>query len=249
MAKEGGRPLQMKDLPVPMYFRVKQDLLTQIRSLPPHTRLSSENDLARQYGISRGTAKQALAELEQEGALYRVQGKGSFVAEPRILRAFDQLPSFSRDVQRLGRKPGVRVVGLKLIAATATVTEKLGLTAEASVWRAERVVLADDEPFALVTSFVRADLCPELKSADLQRSLYTTLHERYNLGPQWARDTYTVVGANRRSVKLLEVPEGAALIQSERTAYTADMRPIEYVESYIRGDRFTLHVDHLPSSR
>ena len=70
----------------PMYFRIQQAILDQIQSgqLQPGVLLPSETDLARQYQVSRITAKRALDELVRQGRAFRQQGRGTFVAQARF---------------------------------------------------------------------------------------------------------------------------------------------------------------------
>lgn len=83
-----------------------------IRRLPAHSLLPSETELVRKYGVSRGTVKQALDQLEHQSFIYRKHGKGTFVAEPRILRHSRTVPSFSEDIRRRGHTPSIRLVSL-----------------------------------------------------------------------------------------------------------------------------------------
>lgn len=245
---EEGVPLLDRKHPNPLYFQLEQNLTAELRSMAPHARVPSEMELMRRYGVSRGTVKQAIEHLEQQGLVYRIQGKGTFLAEPRITRSFDRLPSFSDDIRRLGLEPGIEVLALRGIDASRKVADKLGRPEGTPVWKAERLFSADGDPLALVTSYVLRDRCPQLTVDELSRSLYRTLEERYGLGPRGTRDTYTAVNAGGKVADLLHVREGAALLYSERLAYTEDKTVIEYVESYIRGDRFTLDVARMPDA-
>jgi len=235
-----------REQPTPLYYQLVQILLAKIREMAPHTRLPSEAELMAAYQVSRGTAKQALVTLEQQGLVYRIQGKGTFVAEPRISRSFEQVPSFSEDIRRLGYRPGIRLLALEVMPAPAKVSERLGLDPAISVWRVERVFLADGEPLAHAISFVRQDLFPELDAQGVGVSLYQTLQRQYGTRPVWARDTYTAVPVRGRTARLLGFADGGVALYSERIAYTEQLLPVEYVESWIRGDRFTLTVNRMP---
>jgi|GEM_PF-5683124 len=50
--------------------------------LPPRHMLESEAELCERFSVSRGPVRQALLSLEGEGRIYRVPGRGSFVADP-----------------------------------------------------------------------------------------------------------------------------------------------------------------------
>lgn len=67
----------------PLYEKIKNDIQRDIMNgtLSVNSQLPTELELSTTYGVSRITSKRALNELEQDGLIYRVQGKGSFVAE------------------------------------------------------------------------------------------------------------------------------------------------------------------------
>lgn len=75
----------MKEKQLPKYVQLKNEIQNWIDQgkLRPDEQMPSENEIAEQFGMSRQTVRQALGELEQEGRLYRMQGKGTFVAKPR----------------------------------------------------------------------------------------------------------------------------------------------------------------------
>lgn len=229
--------------PVPLYHQIKEMLLNQIQAMEPHAGIESELLLANKYQVSRGTVKQAIQDLVKEGYLYRIQGKGTFVTAPRILRSFTQLPSFSEDIRRRGYTPGVRLLELTKIVPTAKMASALQLASGANVWKIERVRLADNQPIAVVASYLPFLALEGLTEDDVKGSLYEMLDHRYKMRPAWAHDTYTAINANLKVAHLLSVPKGTAVIYSERTAYLPNNQPIEFVESFIRGDRFVIHID------
>ena len=67
----------------PKYKQLKEQILAWIVTgeFQPNEKLPSENEMSKQFGLSRQTVRQALGDLEQEGWLFREQGKGTFVAK------------------------------------------------------------------------------------------------------------------------------------------------------------------------
>ena len=228
---------------VPLYRQLKELLVAQIGALPAHARIPSEPELTRRLGVSRATVQQAVAELVREGLLYRVRGKGTFVSPPRILRSFSHLPSYSEDIRRRGLEPGVRELAITKEAAPPKVAAALQLSPGADVWRVHRVQTANGDPVARVISYLPVRALPVLREEEVARSLYRTIETHLGSRPAWAHDTYRAENAGPETARLLGVPVGAALLVSERVAYLPDDRPIEYVLSYIRGDRFEIHVE------
>jgi GntR family transcriptional regulator of arabinose operon len=86
----------MKEKQLPKYMQLKQEILSWLHTgkLKPNDQMPSENEIAEQFGMSRQTVRQTFGELEKEGWLYRMQGKGTFVSTPQTQK--------SRDVQTIG---------------------------------------------------------------------------------------------------------------------------------------------------
>ena len=232
---------------VPLYVRVANDIIEIAKGMSPHSLLPSEPELVKKYGVSRGTIKQALGQLENQGLVYRRQGKGTFVAEPKILRHSHTVPSFSEDIRRRGLVPSIKVVALTKETPNKRVSLALSIEPSTLLWKAKRVFLADGKPLALVTSYLPTSDIETLTAVDIEAGLYRSLERRYGRRPTWASDSYTAVLAEDEIVKYLAVKAGDPIIYSERVAYLSDMHPIEYVESYVSGDRFTVLIDWMPA--
>src|SRR5256885_16394339 len=91
----------------PKYWGLKRHLLEVLSSMPPGSPIPTERSLAAQFDVSRTTVRQALAELTVEGRLLRVQGKGTFAAEPKVAQRL-QLRSYTQDMLAQGRHPPPR---------------------------------------------------------------------------------------------------------------------------------------------
>src|SRR3990172_1738207 len=112
-------PVLSKKNKLPLYYQLKAIIEERIESgeWAPGAQAPSERELCEQFKISRITVRQALAELVVEGRLTRDQGRGTFVAKPRIEQQLTQLTGFTQDMQARGQRPGATV--LQLEAATA----------------------------------------------------------------------------------------------------------------------------------
>lgn len=233
---------------VPLYQQIKEDLLDQIAAgvWQPGDRIPPETELQRRYGVSRITMIKALSELVQEGHLYRLQGRGTFVSKPRIEKHLLRLTSFTQETIERGMRPSSRLVELRQISAPREVAAKLRIAPGDPVWVVRRIREGDSEPIALQSSHLPVRMVPVLepKDFDAHASLYHLLKERYQLVPARAAEEYRAVAIERReTATLLGVQIGSPALYAERVAYLPDGSPMEFVVSVLRADRYALHVE------
>ena len=97
---------------VPLYAQVAARLRETIDNdeLVPGSALPSEAELQCRFGVSRATVRQALQELEFAGAIERHQGRGTFVAVPRLERALPELTSFTEHLASKGVSSSSRLL-------------------------------------------------------------------------------------------------------------------------------------------
>jgi GntR family transcriptional regulator len=226
----------------PYYVQIKTYLKKLAAEKAPHESMPSETQLATMFQVSRGTVKQAVMDLVYEGVLYRKQGKGTFVAPQRFTRSFQRLPSFTDDIRRTGCNVGVRVLSLKRLAPTPYLQALFGLPQDAGVLKVKRLVSMDNSPIVIVTSYLNPDIYPTLQADELGDSLYEALRKKYGVVPVKAQDTYSIVEISPHTAELLDCEKNASVCFSRRVAFLSSGKPVEYVESFIRSDRFQLEV-------
>jgi len=224
----------------PKYYVLKTYLLELTRTKPPGTPVPSERILAEDFSTSRTTVRQALQELVGEGRLQRLQGKGTFVARPKIAQPL-VLSSYTEDMQRRGAKPSSRLLELATEPADDEVAERLAVEPGAPLVRVERLRLTDGEPMALEQSRLSAERFPGLE-AHLERygSLYAALREEYGVEPAEAEETIETGAASPTEAALLGTETGLPLLLLGRQTFDGQGRPFEYVRAIYRGDRFKL---------
>lgn len=144
---------------VPKYYRLKKHLLDMTETLPPGTPVPPERTLAAEFDTSRTTVRQALQELVVEGRLERIQGKGTFVAKPKVSQAL-QLTSYTEDMRAQGLEPTSQLLDIGYVTADDTLAGLLDIAAGGRVLRIERLRLASGEPMAIETTHLSAKRFP-----------------------------------------------------------------------------------------
>lgn len=222
----------------PKFWVLKQHLLDLLDTMPAGTSIPTERVLAEQYTVSRTTVRQALADLTAEGRLHRVQGKGTFAAEPKLAQRL-QLSSYTEDMRAQGREPSSKLLELTEVVADAEVAKLLGMRSGAKMLRLHRLRLADGEPMALETTHLAVGrfrgLREELSAGG---SLYAVLREQHGVQPDRAEETIETALCGPTEAELLGADVGMPMLLLSRHSFDAEGTPFEFVRSIYRGDRY-----------
>ncbi|MCL4516652.1 MAG: GntR family transcriptional regulator [Firmicutes bacterium] len=236
-----------RDGRMPLYYQIYDLLREEIESgvYLPGDRIPTESELSKNFGVSRVTVKQGIQKLVVDGLLYRQQGKGTFVTSPKVNRKLSGLISFHDEMLQKGFVPTTRLLEFMVVPARRVVAEALRLSEGEKVIRIKRLRLADGEVMAVQTSFVPHALCPELakRREKLTGSLYKLLRQDFGLDPAAGRESYSAVVVRGADAAILGVLEGSPVFAVRRFACLADGRPVEYAESLLRADRYSLDVE------
>jgi len=227
--------------------QLRELLEAMVREQPPGTLLPSERSIADRYQVARMTVRQAVTDLVNRGLVRRVNGAGTYVAEPRLTHG-TTTGSFSHDMLVRGLRPGARVVSIRVRTASALVAERLQLTEGDPVVAVDRVRTADGVPFAVEQTHLSATRFPGL--ADLVAddvSLYAILKEHWAVQVATASHRVSVIALDDTDAALLDVPPGLPSFLIERVAYDAAGSAIEWGRSRYRGDRYDIEFDVHPS--
>ena len=231
--------------PLPLYYQLMQELRARIEQgeWKPGDLFPSERELCETYGISRMTVRQALAELVNDGLLRRDQGRGTFVAKPKIRKRLSRLTSFTEDMRARGKQAGAQVLHLEMVPARPKVAVMLQIEVEQQVALIERLRLADGEPVGIECCHLSFDGCEAILREDLTRSLYRLLSERFGLVPTRAQEELEVGVSGSREAQILGIQHGEPVMLMRRQTLDQDQRPFEYVESVYRGDNYIFSVE------
>ncbi|WP_069815588.1 GntR family transcriptional regulator [Streptomyces sp. TP-A0874] len=233
-----GSPGGRRVARVPKYYRLKRHLLEMTERLPPGSAVPPERALATEFDTSRTTVRQALQELVVEGRLERIQGKGTFVAKPKVAQAL-QLTSYTEDMRAQGLEPTSQLLDIGYVVADDRLAGSLGVEAGGRVLRIERLRLASGEPMAIETTHLSAKRFPALRRSLVKySSLYTALAEVYGVRPAEAEETIETSLATPREAGLLGTDVGLPMLMLSRHSVDAEGAPVEWVRSVYRGDRY-----------
>lgn len=239
-----------KGLPAPLYHQLQVVLKTEIESgrWQPDEQLPTESKLAERFRVSKITVRQALQALAEQGYIRREQGRGTFVSRRKFDEGPRELTSFTEEMRRHNLQAASHVLIQSITPAHGRVLEALGLAEQDPVFLLRRLRMANGEPMGVQTAHIPASLVPGLERENLENvSLYETLQTRFGLYPSTARETYFASLADPPFAELLKIAVGAPVYSVERVTLMPNEKPFEFVQSVMRGDRYSIVLDLVKS--
>src|SRR5262245_25442451 len=156
--------------PVPLYSQVRELLRERILGgqYKPHDQMPSEHDMVRAFGVSRITVRQALNDLQRQGLIFKIHGKGTFVAKSKAVQSLARLEGFGEAMSVSGHETFSRVLGHRVMRAGALIAARLDLDERDEVVEIRRVRFLDKEPISVDVTYVPAAIGKRLVTEDLQ---------------------------------------------------------------------------------
>jgi GntR family transcriptional regulator len=232
--------------PLPRHRAIAEELRAGIRAglYPPGSQLPSELELARSYGVARGTVRQALHTLKAQGTVASRQGaRGVVLAEPRS-QSFSELISFSAWARSLGEVPSGRVVSLGRHLADELDAGRLDIPHGSAIFRLVRVRLLGARPVLIERTTFPEWVGRLVAAIDLERqSIYAELAGRGVLFAS-ARHTVSAMPAEADDAELLELPAGTPLLRQLRRTSSRAGEPLEWSDDRYRGDTVSFSIDN-----
>lgn len=233
------------DSDIPLYSQLVSIVKRNISAgtLSPGDLLPSEADLCRTFDISRSTVRQAIGTLESDGLVVRKQGRGTFVAEPKMRRRTETVYSFTSEISAMGLTPSSTLIDFAVIEPTPDIVKVLELSSpDTKVYRFTRIRNVDGEPLILETSFYPQFIYPKLTRELLQTHSFYSLLFEVGIVPDSAVDSYEAVMMSRKEAEMLGCKSGSCGFFVQRRTRTESGMIYEFTQSLIRADRVKLDV-------
>ncbi|MGA5285786.1 GntR family transcriptional regulator [Streptomyces pseudogriseolus] len=220
--------------------RVRDALLELIEARRPGDAVPSERALCARLGVSRPTVRAAVDELVVAGLLVREHGRGMFVAAEKITQELVAEHGALTVPQARGVWTS-RVLELRTLPAGARVGRRLRVSPAATIRYAARLRLVDGAPTAIEHLHLPAALVPGLTETELEQGdLYEHFRDRHGVRVAEAVQSVEPTVVTRAEADLLDVPELSPALLFERLTTDTVGRPVEYVRSVYRGDRYRI---------
>ena len=224
----------------PLYLQVKRHILDNIGSGKwiASTRVPSENDIVKSFGVSRMTANRALRELRDEGVLVRIAGVGSFVADQHAHAHPLEIRGIADEIRRRGHAHRAEIISLERIQAMAELAEDFGIAPRSELYCSVIVHYENDRPIQLEDRCVLPRLAPDYLSVDFTQT--TPYDYLVKVAPlQEAEHLLRAVMPDVRTRKLLTMKRDEPCLLMIRRTWTAG-QTASVARLYHPGSRYEL---------
>ncbi len=233
---------------VPCYSQLSEILLEQIRheGVQQGGRLPTEDAISKKYKLNRHTVRHAIARLAEEGLVYTIKGKGTFLAKNKIPYKVSQKTQFTTSILQAGLHPDARLLDIYEITAGIEFSNRLNIPAADKVSVLEILRYADDIPFSHTTSFLSAKKFPgihDLLNKDRSFSLYQLLREHYGIEATRKSSIFEVSIPDDKDMENLQISPKTPLLVVKSLSEGQEGDIVEYCLSKFRGDLCSITVD------
>lgn len=237
----------------PLYNQIRDHLLEKIAdgTYPSHSQIPSEHELGELFQVSRITVRQALTQLQQEGFIFKVHGKGSFVSKPKAFQNVTYLQGFAEALTHLGHEVFNQIKFFDVIKAPIHVAAKLQLPVGSRVTQIKRIRLLNRQPVSFEITYLPEALGRQLQQVDLvTRDIFLALEQECQTPLGHADLNIDAILADEELAEYLQVTSNAPILRVERLTHDQNGQPIDFEYLYFAGDAFQyrLRIDRQASS-
>ncbi len=230
---------------IPLYHQVetsiRKDIANKIylsgQSIP------TELELQKKFSVSRETVRKAVINLVNAGLVEKKKGVGTFVNFPKIVHRVGHIYGSYEEIVARGTIPTTNFIEKKEIKPPTQVQKAMKLEAGATVIKIKRLRLINNEPVAILCSYLPTDLVPELDRIEFENnSLYHTLEKNYNLTLSEGDEIIEAGSIGSKDANRLQIKKGSPILVVKRLTYLDNHRVIEKLTALYRSDKFKYQV-------
>jgi GntR family transcriptional regulator len=215
---------------------------------PPGAKLPSEEQLAREMGISRVTLREALRVMSEDGMLFRRHGSGTFIRDKKAMPVQDlsTILSISTMFKRAGLEHKIVKADYGKIISKGRVAENLQTPPGAEVWKVERLRKIGDRFAMYALDYFPASFVPpegEGKINDYLFSIYHFLHEVCGQSFDQGRCTLKPILADEKLIEIMKVSRNSLFMLIETVDLNPEGKPVLYAREYYFADLFEFQVN------
>lgn len=212
---------------LPLYLKIADELRARLMELPVGAPFQTEQELTEEFGVARGTIRQALNILVQEGLLSRTQGSGSFRSQAvDSSYRFTLTQELTESIRKIGKSSGVRNLSITIVPALSEIAELLHIPRGTKVRKVTRVRAIDGKPFAYCEGYLRTDSIPPFYKRDYTCTLGGLVRNtlKVHIGNRCCE--FRAVAADEALSDILAIPLGSPVLRVSILCFGYDDEPL-----------------------
>ncbi|MGR9048731.1 GntR family transcriptional regulator [Halobacillus faecis] len=200
--------------------------------------IPTEQELMKEFDVSRTTIRQAISILVQEGLVEKKQGRGTIVKPRKLSGNLSQLKGFAEEVLERGQIPRSKLIRAEFKSNLHHEKSMLEVKDDEPILLIERIRLADEIPVALERTCWPKEIGEILMKHNLDEARYYEILENYNIYLNRASEKIAAINATIDEADALGIRGGEALLEMTRLSFGVNERPIEYTKTKYRNDQY-----------
>lgn len=233
-----------------LYVQVQYDLQRRLSSgeFKAGELLPTEEQLCREYGVSRITLRRAVDGLVADLFVVRRQGVGTFVAGSRDALQSVRLRAYLEDILALDRHLRFTLLKTETVPASPKVAERLRIPEGAEVRYENTIILLNDQPFMLGEGYFPASLVSAIYPEDFASHEQPTERILRRAGVRIASGEQNIMAAAipEEVAAHLDLTPGTPVIAVERLYYDERGAPVAFIGGFYHPERYHLTADIVP---
>ncbi|GAA0317343.1 DNA-binding transcriptional regulator FrlR [Bacillus carboniphilus] len=229
----------------PMYQRIYDYIANKIeeKTYQVGDLLPSESELEQIFQASRTPVRQALKQLEMDGLIYRLQGKGSFVANFKPLGQWTTMTGFSDIYKEEWRKISARTIEATTIKSKFY-SELLGVSSESDIIHLRRIRYYNGEPIIYLEHYINPFLPLEIFKNDPSFiSIDQLLKDERDIEFFTIKEEINAVSASSKVAEILKINEGEPVLKNTRISLDQASTPVDITVNYFSSERWKYRIE------
>jgi GntR family transcriptional regulator len=227
-----------KDNHIPSYYQLQMYLKSEIENKrwAPGEAVPTEKQLAEEHQVSIGTVKRAVLNLVHDGYLYRIQGKGTFVAGTTIRRESLRYYRFLANFDDTPADIEIKLLKIETIDGFQPVNHYLKIKSNMNLYKVQRIFLFKNKPLVFTTSYLPQKILKGLDEYPVSLfekvSLYQVIEDKHGIPTVYNKKLFAAVNADLEVSSRLEIGRNRVVMFIEMLSFTYKDIPYEYRKSY-----------------
>ena len=235
----------LKNNHIPLYYQIATDIkhLISKKEFGTTNVLPGEIRLAKTYGVSRTTVRQAINSLKQEGLIVTKRGQGNIIKNQQKLKRTGYLTGFFQDMAVPENENRIKILEFSNVKAPRSAADCLGLEEGKEVLYIEKFRTIKNDPFSYSVNYVPLDIGNKINIEDAKKnSLFLIVEKNLRVTSLDIIQSISADIADNHQAKIFKIRIGDPVINVKRVCYVSNNKPVLFSSIYYRADRFTLVV-------